>query len=42
MPSYRQYLLNKKYYVPARINMHNNTIAESHPCHLSQTVYKVC
>ncbi|XP_018356060.1 PREDICTED: uncharacterized protein LOC108756618 [Trachymyrmex septentrionalis] len=40
IPSYRQYLLNKKYYIPARISTHNNIIAESHPCHLSQTVYK--
>ncbi|XP_011872469.1 PREDICTED: uncharacterized protein LOC105564597 [Vollenhovia emeryi] len=37
--SYQQYLLNKKYYVSARINMYNTT-GESHLCHSSQTGYQ--
>ncbi|XP_071555640.1 uncharacterized protein [Temnothorax nylanderi] len=37
--SYRQYLLNKKYCVPDRINMYN-TNGESHLCHSSLTGYQ--
>ncbi|XP_011697605.1 PREDICTED: uncharacterized protein LOC105455749 isoform X2 [Wasmannia auropunctata] len=35
MLPYQQYLLDKKYYIPAGINMYN-TSAESHLCHSSQ------
>lgn len=41
MSSYRQYLFNKKYCVPARINTYNK-IDESHICHgISQMGYQV-
>ncbi|XP_036141117.1 uncharacterized protein LOC105833696 [Monomorium pharaonis] len=39
MSFYQQYLLNKKYCPPAKINL-CNTIGESHLCHSSRTEYQ--